>query len=547
MLALGAEPDGKRRPPVAAAREGPVHHVLQPVAEPPLADVLGVPVDLPVLGDELVTLGGGADEPARGGVVEERAVAAPAERIAVAIAVRVEHQAAALQVLDDLGVGLLEPEAGEGAGAGHHLPLAVDREDHRQAVALARLVVVLAEGGRGVDEPGAVGGGDVVAEHHAAGDVRLEEGEQAVVEDPLQVAPPEAGEGGRLAQVDLPALPLLLDHHRHGRPQILAEQDQVPWLPWMLDQFVDEVGMHGEADVGEGGPGRGGPGDQVEIVPGFPELPLGGGRDRLPRPGVEEGPDRRIVGVLVVLGHLVAGEGGAAARAVGLDLVALVEEAACGELGEGPPDRLDVGVGVGEIGVVEVEPVADALAHRPPLPLVGVDAVQAGLVELGDAVGLDLLLAGEPEPLLDLDLDGEPVGVPPGLAGHVIATHGAVAGEEVLHHPGDHVAHVGHVVGGGGPLEEDEFPLGSRLPQALLEDPPLAPAVEHLQLEPREWISTRDVRESFLAHQEIPRAPRSPTLGDGRRQREGYCSGVVKPAQSEDNRPTPSSGRHLLF
>src|SRR5581483_4664321 len=121
---------------------------------------------------------------------------------------------------------------------------------------------------------------------------------------------------------------------RDGRAQILAEEDQVPWLPRMLDELIDEVGMHGEAHVGEGGPGGGGPGDEIEIVAGLPGLPLGGGRDRLPRPGVEKGPDRWIVGVLVVLGHLVAGEGGAAAGAVGLDLVPLVEEAARGQRSE---------------------------------------------------------------------------------------------------------------------------------------------------------------------------------------------------------------------
>jgi hypothetical protein len=39
------------------------------------------------------------------------------------------------------------------------------------------------------------------------------------------------------------------------------------------------------------------------------------------------------------------------------------------------------------------------------------DALQARFVELGDAVGFDLLLAGEAEALLDLDLDGQAVGV----------------------------------------------------------------------------------------------------------------------------------------
>ncbi len=525
MRALDAAPDRQRSPPVAAARQRPVHHVLQPVAEPPLADVLGVPVDGAVLGDQLVLLLGGADEPAGGRVVEERPVAAPAEGVAVAVAVAVEHQAAALQILDDPGVGVLEPEAGERAGSRDHLPLAVDREDHRQAVAPAGLVVVLAEWRRGVDEPGAVRGRDVVAEHHAAGDVRLEEGEQAVVEHPLQVAPPEAGEGRRVPQIDLLALSILVDRHGHGRAQVLTQQDEVPRLPRVLDDLIDKVRMHGEADVGDRRPGGGGPGDHVEVVPGLPALPLGGGGDRLPRPGVEEGPDGGIVRVLVVLRDLVARQGGAAAGAVGLDLVPLVEQAAPGELGKGPPDRFDVAVGVGEIGVIEVDPVADALGHCPPLLLIGVDAVQARLVELGDAVGLDLLLAGEAETLLDLDLDGEAMGVPPGLAGHVIAAHGAVAGEEIFHHAGDDMPHVRHVVGGGRPLEEDELPRGGRLLEALLEDPPLLPLFEHLQLELREGISTRNVRESFVAHQEDSSRAALP----GREAaKSAYCSGVVK-------------------
>ena len=53
-------------------------------------------------------------------------------------------------------------------------------------------------------------------------------------------------------------------------------------------------------------------------------------------------------------------------------------------------------------------------------------------VELGDAVRLDVLLAGEAELLLDGQLDGEAVAVPAGLAGHVVAAHGAEAREDVL-------------------------------------------------------------------------------------------------------------------
>ena len=57
------------------------------------------------------------------------------------------------------------------------------------------------------------------------------------------------------------------------------------------------------------------------------------------------------------------------------------------------------------------------------LPVVDVaeDRIAAALVELGDAELLDLLLRGDPELLLDLELDREPVAVPAGLARDVVA------------------------------------------------------------------------------------------------------------------------------
>ena len=49
-----AEPQRQRRAPVALAAERPVDVVAQPVAEAPALDVLGVPVDPLVAGDQLV-------------------------------------------------------------------------------------------------------------------------------------------------------------------------------------------------------------------------------------------------------------------------------------------------------------------------------------------------------------------------------------------------------------------------------------------------------------------------------------------------------------
>ena len=81
--------------------------------------------------------------------------------------------------------------------------------------------------------------------------------------------------------------------------------------------------------------------------------------------------------VLVALRHLVAADRRAAARAVGHDLVALVEQALVPDLPQQPPHRLDVLVGVGVVGVVEVDPEADALGEALPLLEVGGDALAA--------------------------------------------------------------------------------------------------------------------------------------------------------------------------
>ena len=51
---VGAAPDRQRRAPVAVARERPVDVVLQPFAEAAVLDVLGVPADRLVVGEQLL-------------------------------------------------------------------------------------------------------------------------------------------------------------------------------------------------------------------------------------------------------------------------------------------------------------------------------------------------------------------------------------------------------------------------------------------------------------------------------------------------------------
>ena len=188
----------------------------------------------------------------------------------------------------------------------------------------------------------------------------------------------------------------------------------------------------------------------------------------------------------------------AAARAVRHDLVALVEQVLVPDLPQQPPDRLDVVVGVGVVGVVQVDPEADALGEALPLLEVRGDALAAQLVELGDAVGLDLPLAVDAEAALDLELDRQAVRVPAGLARHAVAAHRLVAREEVLEDARDDVVRARPAVGRGRPLVEHEDGGVLAALEALLEDAVLLPELEDARVERREVDARRDVLEPGL-------------------------------------------------
>ena len=87
-VAVLAAPDRQRRAPVALARDRPVDVVLEPLAEAPVLDVLRVPVDGLVGGQQPVAQRRRADVPGRLGVVEQRRAAAPAVRVGVQVASR---------------------------------------------------------------------------------------------------------------------------------------------------------------------------------------------------------------------------------------------------------------------------------------------------------------------------------------------------------------------------------------------------------------------------------------------------------------------------
>ena len=373
------------------------------------------------------------------------------------------------QRLDDRCVGLAHVQPGERPGALVERAVGPDRVVDGDPVLGGQAEVVLTEGRTGVDHAGAVLGGHEVAGEHrvAVGPVVAQVGEGRLVAQPEQLRPGEALlHLGLLAQHPL--------HQRLGQDQALLAEPGA---------HVGHVRIHRHRGVGHQRPGHRGPGEQRHTG-------LVAQRELHEHRGVD--------GVLVAHRHLVARQRGAAARAVGHDLVALREQPLVEDLLERPPDGLDVGVVEREVGVVGVDPVADPLRQAVPLVDVAQHRLAALGVELGHAVALDVLLGLEAELLLDLQLDRQPVAVPAALALDVVPLHRLVARKDVLEDAREHVMRARAAVGGGRPLVEDERRRPLAATHRLGEHVALAPARQHLLFEGGERL--RGVHRAVASH-----------------------------------------------
>ncbi|MDQ0842166.1 hypothetical protein QFZ68_001846 [Streptomyces sp. V1I6] len=452
-----AAPDRQRRAPVAVTGQGPVDVVVEPVPVPALLHRVGEPVRGLVLRQQPVLDGRRADVPGRLRVVQQRGVAAPAVRVAVLVRDVLEEQTAGLEVGGQRLVRLLEEDAADQRHVLLEGAVGADRVHDRQTVGAADLEVVLTERGGLVDQTRTVLGGHVVG---VDDEVRLRRElhqlERALVGPALHLRAGERLPGG------LPALAERLLQQRLGDDELLLA---------VRRHDVRDVGVRGDRRVGHQGPrGR------------RPHQERGIARERAARQR-EAHEDGGVDDRLVALRQLVVGQAGAAAGAPGRDAVVLDQQALVEDLLQRPPHGLDVVRVHGAVGVVEVDPVAHAGRELGEGVRVPGHRLAALGVELGDAVRLDVLLAGEAELLLDGELDRQAVAVPAGLAAHVVAAHGAEAGEDILEDAGLDVVRAGHAVRRGRALVE--HPLGAALGllEALGEDLALAPEVEHGVLE----------------------------------------------------------------
>ncbi len=182
--------------------------------------------------------------------------------------------------------------------------------------------------------------------------------------------------------------------------------------------------------------------------------------------------NRRVFHLLVALCDLVAAQRGLAPRAVRHDLVPPVKQPLLPNLLQRPPNRLNVSVLKSDVRRIHIQPKPHPLRRTYPLPLVPEDRVLALAVELFNSKLLNLSLAVQPQLLLNLNLNRQPVRVPARLPLHEKPLHRFVPQHEVFHYPRKNVSRVRQPVRSRRSLNKNKLLAALLLPVQPLAPPP---------------------------------------------------------------------------
>ena len=336
----------------------------------------------------------------------------------------------------------------------HHL----QRHDARGA---GHLGVVRAEGRRNVDDTRALLRADVVAGDDAERiALRAEPRNQLLVTHAHELAALDAA--GQHLEGDFPV--------EKGADERLGDDVGRGGAGVRIrgaDLDVVDVRAHAERRVGRERPRGRGPGEEVQVLlPQHLELHRAG----------------RVLDVAVAarLVELVRAQARAGGGAVRLDALALVEQTLAVDVLEEPPEGLDVTVVVGDVRIVHVHPVTDALGEAPPLGGVFHHLLAAGTVVVRDGDLASDVFLGDAELLLDAQLDRQAVGVPARAAADLEAGLCLVAADGVLDGAGHHVVDARHAVRRRRTFEENELRSPFAQGQRALESVAFLPALEHL-------------------------------------------------------------------
>ena len=332
-----------------------------------------LPVRRLVRRQQLVPHRGGADVPGRQRVVQQWRTAAPAMRVAVLVHLRAEQQVPVGQVLDEPRIGSLEEHPAHQPDVLLEPAIRHDRVDHRQPVLPARRHVVRPEGWREVHQAS-----PVLGRHKRPGNDSVRVRNLDEVERRLIGRPGQLGSGEAVGDVP----PLAED----AREQRIGDDHPITHAG-STGEGVGLARMHGYGGVGNERPRGGRPDQQI----GPRQL---GWRRRWHRTE-RESHDHRRVGhglVDVWLAHLVIGQRGPAARAVGADPVVPDQQALAVDLLQGPPDRLDVTRVHRAVSLGQINPVAHSLGKLRKSVYMPQDGLATAGVKRSYPICLDVAL-----------------------------------------------------------------------------------------------------------------------------------------------------------
>ena len=417
-----------------------------------------------------------ADPPLIGRAEDDRVLAAPAVRIAVAdlpwFSPGVQQGPRRGEQLDDLRVRVEDLHAFEAGNAdvAREAPQAVHRRPDGQPMLHADVEVVLAVARRGVDQAGAGLRGRVRAHHHGAlpGDQRvavLPAFELAALQRPLDpFGVPEGGAGGARGgeQIVAPRVGRLRQLLGRGLLQEGVEQvlgDDRDAVPRQIVRDVLQVRIGGDGQVRRDGPGRGGPDGEAPSL-----RPSRGDR----KADVDGGT------CPVRVFHLRFGERGDVGEAPVYRPLAAVERAPAGELRQLAHDVRLVAEIHRLVGVVPAGEDPQALEILPLQVDLLLGVLAAGAAELAHA-HLPLLRA---ELLVHLALDGEAVAVPTRHEVGQVAGHEVVLADQVLEDLVEEVALVDGAVGVGRAVVKNELGRAGVLLQQLVVDLLVLPCLD---------------------------------------------------------------------
>ena len=441
--------------PVGAVADHGDHAVLAP---------RGKPFDIVTGGDGLVLEGLDGAEPLRRSAEDDRALAAPAVRIAVSEFLGGEQRAALLQVGQNGCVGLVIAQAGILARSLGLAAAVVHGDDQVDVIAAAGLIVVRAEARGGVDAARAGIHRDIVR----ADKQGLARQERMLRRHILKIPA-------------LMALDDLIFLDAAGLHRLFKQRlgDEIALAVCRLDDNIALLRVQGDGEVAGQRPRRRRPDDNIGVF--SLELALRvlqGELDIDGRAGIVLILDFGLGQRRLVLGAPVHG------------LQALVDIALAVHLAE-DLDLLGLkGLVHGFIGMLPVAEDAEAAeaAHLT------VDEVLCkgltGIAELRDRHGLvvELVL------LDDGGFNGHAVVVPAGNIGRVIAAHRMGADDEVLERLIECVAHVDIAVGERRAVVQDERRLALVLFEHQAVDVDLVPVLQHARLALRQARAHREVR-----------------------------------------------------